>query len=147
MRMSKADPTSMTFAAEPRLSRASAARFSLYLRPLERWHRAGLRTVSSGQLGEAVSITDAQVRKDLTYLGSLGHPGVGYPTEELVSALRRALGIDRTWSVVLVGVGNLARALLRYRGFEQQGFRIVAVFDSDPAKIGQEVEGLEIHGL
>ena len=88
-----------------------------------------------------------QVRKDLAYLGSLGHPGIGYPTQELVSAIRRALGIDREWLAALAGVGNLARALLRYRGFPQQGFRIVALFDTDPAKIGQQVEGLTIHGV
>jgi redox-sensing transcriptional repressor len=90
-------------------------------------------------------VTDAQVRKDLAYLGNLGHPGIGYPTQELIAAIRTALGIDREWAVALVGVGNLARALLRYRGFKQQGFRIVALFDSDPNKIGQRVEGLEIH--
>jgi redox-sensing transcriptional repressor len=130
---------------EPRLSRASAGRFSLYLRRLERLDREGYATVSSGQLGEALGVTDAQVRKDLAYLGNLGHPGIGYPTQELVAALRRTLGLDRPWAVALVGVGNLARALLRYRGFHQQGFRFVALFDTDPAKIGQRLDGLEIH--
>jgi redox-sensing transcriptional repressor len=146
--MSKADPTPEPRAAngEPRLSRASVARFSLYLRHLERFHGAGLQTVSSGQLGEILGITDAQVRKDLAYLGNLGHPGVGYPTQEVITALRRKLGIDREWAVVMVGVGNLARALLRYRGFHQQGFRIVALFDSDPSKVGQRVEDLEVCG-
>jgi redox-sensing transcriptional repressor len=129
-----------------RLSRAAAGRFSLYLRRLQQIVSEGAKTVSSGQLGEALGVTDAQVRKDLACLGSLGHPGVGYPTEELIGAIRRRLGIDRTWSVVVAGVGNLARALLRYRGFQQQGFRIVALFDADRGKIGQKVEGLEIHG-
>jgi redox-sensing transcriptional repressor len=120
-------------------------RFSLYLRRLEGFRSEGVRTVSSGQLGEALGIPDTQVRKDLAYLGNLGHRGVGYPTEELIGALRSTLGVDRSWSVVLVGVGNLARALLRYRGFQQQGFHIVALFDSDPAKVGQYVDGLEVY--
>ncbi|MCS6852570.1 MAG: redox-sensing transcriptional repressor Rex [Gemmataceae bacterium] len=126
-------------------SRASVARLSLYLRSLEEFARQGRVTISSGRLGEALGVTDAQVRKDLAIVGSLGQPGVGYSTGELISAIRHTLGIDREWRVALVGVGNLARALLRYRGFPQQGFRIVALVDSDPAKIGQRVEGLEIH--
>ena len=134
-----------TGGGESRLSRASVGRFSLYLRHLELFRREGIETVSSGHLGEALGITDAQVRKDLAYLGSLGQPGVGYAAEELIAALRRKLGIDREWLTAVVGIGNLARALLRYRGFQQQGFRIVALFDSDPAKVGQRVEGLPIH--
>jgi len=133
--------------SEGRPSRASVGRLSLYLRRLERLQREGAPTVSSGQLGEALGVTDAQVRKDLAYLGNLGHPGVGYPTAELIAAIRRALGVDREWRVALVGVGNLARALLRYRGFQQRGFRIVALFDTDPAKVGQRIDGLEVHPL
>jgi redox-sensing transcriptional repressor len=140
------DPPLPAGGSEPRLSRASVGRFSLYLRRLEGLRGEGVRTVSSGQLGEALGIPDTQVRKDLAYLGNLGHRGVGYPTGELIAALRAALGVDRSWSVVLVGVGNLARALLRYRGFQQQGFHIVALFDSDRGKIGQRVEGLAIQG-
>jgi len=132
---------------EPRLSRATVGRLSLYLRRLESLLREGSKTVSSGHLGEALAVTDAQVRKDLASLGNLGQPGIGYPTQELITAIRRALGIDREWSVALVGVGNLARALLRYRGFTQRGFRIVALFDTDPAKIGQRVDGLVVHAL
>jgi len=131
--------------AEPRLSRASAGRLSLYLRGLEGFRREGLLKVSSSQLGSALGVTDAQVRKDLASLGHLGHPGIGYLIPELIAAIRRTLGLDRDWAVALVGVGNLARALLRYRGFGQQGFRIVALFDTDAAKIGQRLEGLEIH--
>jgi redox-sensing transcriptional repressor len=130
---------------EPRLSRASVGRLSLYLRRLTRFQREGATTVSSGQLAESLGITDAQVRKDLASLGGLGQPGIGYPAGELSAAIRRTLGIDRDWSVALVGVGNLARALLRYRGFQQQGFRIVALFDADPAKVGQCVDGLTVH--
>jgi redox-sensing transcriptional repressor len=128
-----------------RLSRAAAGRYSLYLRRLQQFLADGAKTISSGQIGDAIGVSDAQVRKDLACLGSLGHPGVGYPTDALVAAIRVKLGIDRIWSVVVVGVGNLARALLRYRGFQEQGFRIVALFDADPNKIGQSVEGLEIH--
>src|SRR4051812_3426258 len=131
--------------AEPRLSRASVGRLSLYLRCLESFLREGAAKVSSSQLGQALGVTDAQVRKDLAYLGSLGQPGIGYPTQEVIAAIRRTLGIDRAWCVALVGVGNLARALLRYRGFHEQGFRIVALFDADPGKVGQHVEGLRVH--
>lgn len=131
---------------EPRLSRASAGRLSLYLRELEGLFHNGIKKISSSQLGEAVGITDAQVRKDLAHLGNLGQPGIGYPADELIAAIRRTLGLDRQWKVILVGVGNLARALLRYRGFQEQGFHIVALFDTEPAKIGREVEGLKIHG-
>jgi redox-sensing transcriptional repressor len=132
---------------ESRLSRASVGRFSLYLRHLEGLLREGVGKVSSGQLGEALGITDAQVRKDLAYLGSLGHPGIGYVTEELIGAIRRLLGVDRPWRAALVGLGNLGRALLGYRGFEQRGFRLVALFDTDPAKVGTKIGALSVHGV
>jgi redox-sensing transcriptional repressor len=131
--------------SEPRLSRASVGRFSLYLRYLEQFHREGVQTVSSGRLGEALGITGDQVRKDLAYLGNLGHPGIGYAAHDLIVALRNKLGINREWKVAMVGIGNLARALLRYRGFQEQGFRIVCLFDADQSKVGQELEGLPVH--
>jgi redox-sensing transcriptional repressor len=143
--MSRGDSGRERSSGEARPSRATARRLSLYLRHLEPLLREGIAKVSSGQLGDALGVTDAQVRKDFAYLGGLGHPGVGYPTEALIGAIRRALGIDRQWKVAIVGVGNLARALLRYRGFRQQGFRIVALFDIDPDKVGQRVEGLEVY--
>ncbi len=129
---------------EPKLSRASVQRFSLYLRHLERWIQEGMNVVSSSQLGDALGINDAQVRKDLAYLGSLGQPGIGYYTRELITALRHRLGVDRTWAAVIVGAGNLARALMRHRGFAEQGFQFVGLFDADPQKIGQIVEGIEV---
>jgi redox-sensing transcriptional repressor len=133
--------------AEARLSRASAGRLSLYLRCLEGLLQAGVNRVSSSLLGESLGITDAQVRKDLASLGNLGQPGIGYDAVELASAIRGTLGIDREWTVALVGVGNLARALLRYPGFVERGFRIVALFDRDPAKVGQTLDGLPVHPM
>ncbi|MCS7014893.1 MAG: redox-sensing transcriptional repressor Rex [Gemmatales bacterium] len=127
-----------------RLSRATVARLSWYLRQVQMSERTGATRISSRELADALGVTAAQVRKDLAAIGSLGHPGIGYRPQELAEAIRQVLGLDRTWSVVLVGVGNLARALLRYAGFGRQGFHFVAVFDSDPAKIGQTVEGLTI---
>jgi redox-sensing transcriptional repressor len=145
--MAKAGETAAeTYGSEPRPSRASVGRLSLYLRRLEGLLREGTTKVSSSQLGEALGVTDAQVRKDLAYLGHLGHPGIGYAAPELTAAIRRALGIDREWAVALAGVGNLARALLHYHGFAARGFRVVALFDADPAKVGQRVEGLTVHG-
>jgi redox-sensing transcriptional repressor len=131
--------------AESRLSRASVGRLSLYLRRLESLLREATPRVSSSALGEALGITDTQVRKDLASLGSLGQPGIGYDVAELIQVIRATLGIDREWRAALVGVGNLARALLRYHGFTERGFRIVAVFDRDPAKVGQWIDGLPIH--
>ena len=125
--------------ADHRLSRAAVSRLSLYLRRLEGLLQLGTAKVSSGQLGEPLGVPDTQVRKDLASIGSLGHSGIGYPIPELISAIRQTLGIDREWKVALVGVGNLARALLRYRGFQQHGFRFVALFDADSSKIGQTV--------
>ncbi|HZZ78028.1 MAG TPA: redox-sensing transcriptional repressor Rex [Gemmataceae bacterium] len=143
--MSKNEGTSSgVTGGEPKLSRASVQRFSLYLRHLERWNQDGLAVVSSSQLGEVLGINDAQVRKDLANLGNLGQPGIGYHTQELITALRHRLGVDRTWSAIVIGAGNLARALLRYHGFAQQGFQFVGLFDADPKKVGEEVEGLTV---
>lgn len=125
-------------------SRASAGRLSLYLRCLEGWRRDGTDKVSSKQIAEALGIRDAQVRKDISYLETKGKPGIGYRIPELIAAIREALGINREWKAILVGVGNLARALLRYQGFREQGFEIVALFDADPAKIGQQLEGMTV---
>jgi len=126
---------------EPRLSRAAAHRLSLYLRCVSTWPATGGK-VSSSRIAAAVGVSDAQVRRDLAALGHLGQRGIGYEAEGLATAIRSALGINRTWRAVLVGVGNLARALLRYQGFRAQGFEVVGLFDSDISKVGQTVEGL-----
>ncbi len=115
-------------------------RLSLYLRQLEALIGQGRRTISSRELGEALSLTDAQVRKDLAYFGQFGHPGIGYRVDELTVQVRRILGTDRDWNVALVGAGNLGRALLCYRGFAKKGFNVVAVFDRDEHIVGTTVD-------
>lgn len=142
--MNKEDDKPSGSSGEAKLSRAAAGRLSLYLRRLEALVRENVETISSGQFGQALGVSDAQVRKDLAALGHLGQPGVGYRPGELITVIRRVLGLDRLWPVVLVGVGNLARALLRYQGFSRQGFQIVAVFDADTGKIGQRFDNWSI---
>ena len=122
-------------------------RLSLYLRQLEAVHRKERRTISSKQLGESLGLTDAQVRKDLAYFGQFGHPGIGYRVEDLIGQVRHILGTDKTWNVVLVGAGNLGRALSAYKGFNAKGFRLVAVFDNDPAKGNRKLGPFQIQPL
>jgi redox-sensing transcriptional repressor len=124
--------------------KAVVGRVSLYLRQLETYQRQGFTTVSSIQLGEPLSIKNAQVRKDLAFFGQFGHPGIGYRIDELIETLRHILGIDHDWPLAVVGLGNLGRALLRYRGFKSRGFHVVALFDNDPSKVGQKIEGLVV---
>lgn len=123
------------------------SRLSLYLRELQHLVRAGRATVSSSQLATLFGFTDAQVRKDLAYFGHFGHPGIGYRCGELIAEIRRILGTDRQWIVTMVGVGNMGRALLRYKGFAAQGFRVVAAFDRDSRIVGSQVEGVPVHDL
>lgn len=126
---------------------AVVSRLSLYLRELQHLIADGKETISSSQLGRQLGFTDAQVRKDLAHFGHFGHPGIGYRCQELIGQIRKILGTDREWRVALIGVGNLGRALLGYRGFAQQGFRIVAAFDTDPTKVGSQIEGVEVSHL
>jgi redox-sensing transcriptional repressor len=122
-------------------------RLSLYLRQLETFHRKERRTVSSRQLGESLGLTDAQVRKDLAYFGQFGHPGIGYRVPELIAHLKKILGTDKVWNVLLVGAGNLGRALMMYKGFNAKGFRLVAVFDADTTKVGKKQGPFVVQGL
>jgi redox-sensing transcriptional repressor len=127
--------------------KAVVGRMSLYLRQLETYQRQGQTTVSSSQLGQPLSIKNAQVRKDLAFFGQFGHPGIGYRIQELIDALRHILGIDHDWPLALVGLGNLGRALLRYRGFRTRGFHVVALFDNDPSKIGQRHDAMVVEPI
>lgn len=120
-------------------------RLSLYLRRLERLKLAGRNTVSSADLGSALGLRAAQVRKDLAYFGQFGSAGVGYRVEHLIPEIRKILGTDKMWPVGLIGLGNLGAALIKYAGFEQRGFRIDAIFDNDPNVVGSEVRpGLNV---
>lgn len=127
--------------------KAVVGRVSLYLRQLETLLSQGRETISSSQLGSPLGIGDAQVRKDLAFFGQFGYPGIGYRIEELITALRHILAIDRVWPTAMIGLGNLGRALIKYRGFRSRGFHIVALFDSDPKKIGQTHAGLKVYPL
>ncbi|MBX6316153.1 MAG: redox-sensing transcriptional repressor Rex [Isosphaeraceae bacterium] len=127
--------------------KAVVGRVSLYLRQLEAAQRQGVETISSSRLGAALGISDAQVRKDLAFFGQFGYPGIGYRIDELSAALRRILGIDRIWPTAMIGLGNLGRALIKYRGFRSRGFHIVALFDNDPKKIGQMHAGLKVQSI
>ncbi len=127
--------------------KAVVGRVSLYLRQLETFQRQGHTTVSSSQLGAALAINNAQVRKDLAFFGQFGYPGIGYRIDELIATLRSILGIDRDWPLVLVGLGNLGRALVKYRGFRSRGFHVVALFDNDPEKVGEIHDNLTVEPL
>lgn len=128
-------------------SKATVGRLSLYLRYLEQLIQQEQKTISSVKLGEAVGISDAQVRKDIGRFGQFGYPGIGYKTAELRESLRSVLGTNREWNVALVGIGNLGRALMGYGGFRQRGFVVSALFDNDPLVIGREYNGMQVQPI
>ncbi len=123
---------------------ATANRLGLYLRELQYFHRSGAEMIKSVMLSPRLGLSDSQIRRDLAMFGQFGKRGVGYHVAGLVGALRHALGTDGQWGTVLVGLGNLGLALLRHRGFSEQGFVFKAVFDCDPAKVGGLVDGVLI---
>ena len=125
----------------------TVVRLPVYLRELDLLSRSGVDSVSSGALAAAVGVSPAQLRKDLSHLGSYGTRGVGYDVAVLRAQIGRAMGSARDWPVVIVGIGNLGRALAGYFGFSDRGFRIVALVDSNPALVGTEVNGVEISAL
>jgi redox-sensing transcriptional repressor len=126
-----------------KISASTVRRLSHYLRSLEGFEEPG-GTVSSEELAARGQTTAAQVRKDLSHFGSFGKRGLGYQVDELRSRLRRILGIDRTWRVALVGAGRIGLALFEYPAFRARGFECVAIFDSDPDKIGTALGGLVV---
>jgi redox-sensing transcriptional repressor len=127
-----------------RIADSTVRRLSLYLRFLEEFENAGLTTVSSDELAARGGTTSAQVRKDLSFFGSFGKRGLGYQVAELTQSMRRILGLERDWRVIIVGIGKIGSALAQYEGFQQRGFRVVGLYDSDPAKIGREVNDLPV---
>lgn len=125
---------------------ATVARLPVYLRCLGDL-MPSQTTCSSDELAAIAGVNPAQVRKDLSYLGSQGVRGVGYNVAELGHVLRKALGLTQGYAVAIVGIGNLGRALSNYKGFADWGFDIVALFDSDPDKVGQDVAGMRIDAM
>jgi redox-sensing transcriptional repressor len=122
-------------------------RLPIYARALQELANQGREVVSSQELGEQLGVTPAQIRKDLSYFGRFGKQGRGYNIGRLVEELRQILGLERRWTVVLVGVGHLGKAILHYGGFAPQGFHIVAAFDNDPEMVGQEIAELRIQDV
>jgi redox-sensing transcriptional repressor len=142
--VSPAPPAPDPAAARPdpsarRISEATVERLPVYQRILAELERAGTATVSSVELAAGAGVNAAKVRKDLSLLGSFGTRGTGYDVSFLLSQIDRALGMGRDWPVVVVGIGNLGRALVNSEGFRSRGFRVAAIFDVDPAVIGQRV--------
>ncbi len=130
-----------------KIPRPTVKRLSLYLRELETMAQIDQPTISSKQLGASLGLTDAQVRKDLAYFGQFGHPGIGYEVSELTDRLRQILRTDRIWNTAVVGAGRVGRALMAYERFHDKGFEIVAVFDSDPDVIGQDIAGHRVRPM
>jgi redox-sensing transcriptional repressor len=126
---------------------ATVGRLPVYLRALVDMAEEGAATVSSEGLAEAAGVNSAKVRKDLSYLGSYGTRGVGYDVAYLIHEVRRVLGLTQDWPVLIAGVGNLGRALARYKGFGERGFRIVALVDADPRKVGERITGVEVSSV
>jgi redox-sensing transcriptional repressor len=122
-----------------RIPEATVARLPLYLQVLVDHSERGEVTISSDALARAAGLNSAKVRKDLSHLGSYGTRGVGYRVEELVAEISGVLGLTRNRPVVIVGIGNLGRALAAYAGFTQRGFTVAALVDADPTKVGRRV--------
>jgi redox-sensing transcriptional repressor len=127
-----------------RASASTVARLSGYYRLLGEFDRQGIETIASKRLAERAGVTSAQVRKDLSFFGNFGRRGLGYNVSQLHDEIGAILGLGRRWRVALIGAGNLGHALFSYREFQKQGFHIEHVFDTDPAKVGQRWEGVEI---
>ena len=130
-----------------KISESTVSRLSHYYRVLEEVAAEGEKVVSSQLLAEREGITSAQVRKDLSYFGSFGRRGLGYSVDHLREQIRAILGLNRRWRVAVVGAGHIGSALLAYRGFQSQGFDIVAVFDADPGQFGRESGPLEVRDI
>src|SRR5215216_6663792 len=122
-----------------RIADSTVRRLSAYLRFLEDFENRGLTTISSEELAKRGGTTSAQVRKDLSFFGSFGKRGLGYSVPELTESLREILGLRREWQVIIVGAGKIGTALAQYRGFRQRGFKVIAVYDQSPDKIGREI--------
>jgi redox-sensing transcriptional repressor len=123
------------------------SRLSMYLRALALLKFEGIEFISSRGLGARLRMTPAQIRKDLSFFGKFGRQGRGYNVSRLHGELQQILGLDKKWLMALVGVGRLGRAILDYKGFTPEGFKIVAAFENDPNLIGKKVSGVLIEDI
>ncbi|MEV5707692.1 redox-sensing transcriptional repressor Rex [Actinoallomurus sp. NPDC052274] len=126
---------------------ATVARLPVYLRALHTLAERDIVTVSSEELAAAAGVNSAKLRKDLSHLGSYGTRGVGYEVQYLVYQISRELGLTQDWSVAIVGLGNLGRALAGYGGFASRGFRMAALLDADPVIVGERINGLTVEHI
>jgi redox-sensing transcriptional repressor len=131
----------------PEIPRKTIYRLSIYLRCLARLHENGIGTVSSEALSKAAGVKPTQLRKDLAYFGTFGTRGLGYDVTDLFKKISEELGTSRLQPVILVGVGHLGLALVSYRGFEKEGFEIVAAFDADPRRKRDKEIKQPIYGM
>ncbi|MPZ49772.1 MAG: redox-sensing transcriptional repressor Rex [Dehalococcoidia bacterium] len=122
-------------------------RLPTYARALTFLEDQGRDVVSSQELGTILGVTPAQIRKDLSYFGRFGKQGRGYNVRRLALELRQILGLDRQWSMILIGVGHLGQAILTYDGFQPQGFIIVDAFDVNEGVVGSKVGGVNVHAV
>jgi redox-sensing transcriptional repressor len=132
---------------ERRIPEATVLRLPLYLQALVDAAASGVSTLSSDDLAQAVGMNSAKVRKDLSFLGTYGTRGVGYPVADLTTEISQVLGLDGERRAVIVGIGNLGRALATYSGFGERGFEVVALIDVDPAKIGARIGRLAVESV
>jgi redox-sensing transcriptional repressor len=130
-----------------RIPEATVLRLPVYQRILTELVRAGTRTVSSEQLAELARVNAAKVRKDLSLLGSFGTRGSGYDADFLIAQIDRALGMDENWSVAIVGIGNLGRALTNSAGFASRGCQVTSLYDVDPEVVGEEIRGMKVRHM
>ncbi len=126
---------------------ATIARLPVYLHALAGLTERGVATISSGELAEAAGVNSAQLRKDLSHLGSYGTRGVGYDVAFLTREVGRQLGLTQQWPVIIVGLGNLGRALANYSGFRARGFPVVALVDAAPQQVGRTIDDLVITSI
>ena len=129
------------------IPRPTVKRLSLYLREAERLIESGAMTISSRKLGEKLGIAATQIRKDLGHFGQIGKSGIGYHAINLVSTLREVLGLNHNWRAIVVGAGNIGRALLAYPQFSQRGFHILAAFDEDQDVAGEVLNGISVYSM
>ena len=137
----------MATASGRRIPEATVARLPEYLRLLTESRDSGISNLSSEELADMAGVNAAKVRKDLSYLGTYGVRGVGYDVEYLIYQVRRELGLDHDWPVVIVGAGNLGQALAGYGGFGERGFPVAGIVDVDSHKIGMEIGGVTVRNL